>query len=77
MEKDKIISYKLRIPNFCQDGTFCMALFVPKSTKHRGYTDFCQKIGSGDANLIGILGKIRRNLLKKQPKLPLTQPKNP
>jgi hypothetical protein len=28
-------------------------------------------------NLTGILGKIRRNLLEKQPKLPLTQPKNP
>jgi hypothetical protein len=54
-----------------------MAFFVLKSTKHRGYTDFCHKTGSGDANLIGILGKIRRNLLEKQPKLPLTQPKNP
>jgi len=54
-----------------------MVFFVPKSTKHRGYTDFCHKIGSGYANLTGILGKIRRNLLEKQPKLPLTQPKNP
>jgi hypothetical protein len=54
-----------------------MVFFVPKSTKHRGYTDFCHKIASGDVNLTGILGKIRRNLLEKQPKLPLTQPKNP
>jgi len=50
-----------------------MAFFIPKSTKHRGYTDFCHKIGSNDANLTGILGKIRRNLLEKQPKLSLTR----
>jgi len=54
-----------------------MAFFVPKSTEHRGYTDFYHKIGSGGANLTGILGKIRRNLIEKQSKLPLTQPKNP
>jgi len=54
-----------------------MVFFVPKSTEYRGYTDFCRKIGSGNANLTGSLGKIRRNLLEKQPKLPLTQPKNP
>jgi hypothetical protein len=54
-----------------------VVFFVPKSTKHRGYTDFCHKIGGGDANLTGILGKIPQNLPEKHPKLPLTQPKNP